>query len=396
MVYAYAARAGLYAARYAARVGGRALARRFGRRAGSAVARRAIGSRARGTIKAGLKRGAKVAFGTAAAGAAYKRYKTPTKQSAKAFFNNTQHTLAQSFHKININYRKQKHVKGMKWLTPISCQENNDTFGVASETGRSTASQVKTYMHSAFIRDVWDDLARTYKTTSLWSAVPNINNGYKALRLNIKNIKSTITLVNQGPSTAEIEIMIIMYKNTTSSAKTALTYWQQGLDDIDQNITNRVDTTTAGYSTTYAKIDPDMKPYLSKDFTKMYWTVGKKKLSLETGREHKEVFNFNINRFIDYDHVNDFDKIKGMTCELLIFTKGAIGDTNNDLTIGTITYGPSKVVGVINTKVYAQMINAMPRQWSAPTQFDAAAVNLYTINDENGNVVNLETATNYA
>lgn len=302
---------------------------------------------------------------------------------------------AQTYNKWNLKYKKKGFPRNLKYLCPISCKEQNNTFGAVSESGRQAVTEIQTYLHKSQIINAWDDVAKAYNGTSgNWEGIPATKEGYTSCKLHLKSMQTELKIINQGPSTAEVDIYVFIHKNTTSSSKSTIQYWKQGLDDIDRNIINRVDTTSTGYGSKRAKTDPNMKPFVSTDFKRQYYTTHHKKLSLETGREHIQKWNFDINRIIDMDYINDFDKLKGLTCEVVIFTRGALGDTSNDLTVGTVTYGPSKVVGVLNNKLKFGILSTQPKQWVAPAQF-AQETNLYNINDESGNVVDVANALNY-
>lgn len=305
---------------------------------------------------------------------------------------------AQTYNKWNLKYKKKGFPKNLKYLCPISCKEQNNTFGAISESGRQSVTELQTYLHTSQLINAWDDIAKTYNSsTSSWTSIPAVKDGFTSCKMHLKSMQTEIKIINQGPSTAEVDIYVFIHKNTTSSSKSTIQYWRQGIDDIDRDIINRVDTVSVGYGSKRARTDPNMKPFTSTDFKRQFYNAHHKKLSLETGREHVQKWNFDINRIIDMDYINDYDKLKGLTCEVVIFTRGALGDTNNDLTVGTVTYGPSKVVGVMNNKLRVGILSTQPKQWVAPAQFAQIAENdsLYNINDESGTITDIADKLRY-
>lgn len=230
------------------------------------------------------------------------------------------------------------------------------------------------------------------------TATPQINQeqnppaGYGGRKFYVKSCTSNIQLVNQGPTTCKATLYILTSRNTEENyARSSNAEWAAGLID------------TTGPWTVGSINDVDAKPTDAKGFN-MKWNVVKKvQMFLNAGQEHVISYKFQPNRWVDYDYVDEYDTIKGITHEYLLVQHGLMGDDTANWAGGSSYQTPTKLAGSITDHYTGTIVRSYPRIHYQVSGFTAvtpinggAATKIYGIVDASGATVDTTDATNYA
>lgn len=164
----------------------------------------------------------------------------------------------------------------------------------------------------------------------------------------LKSVTANLVLTNEAPGACEIDIWDLICNCSTSSYATPTSQWVQGLVDEEGPAT---DTVNMLYSI----------PTMTKRFNLNWKVIKRTRLELGAGRSHRHTCYYRPNIIIDSQYANTFQMIKGVTRAIMVTVKGLPSDTSNTYTVGTVTTGRIKVVGIHDVKYDSCMISSQPK-----------------------------------
>lgn len=194
---------------------------------------------------------------------------------------------------------------------------------------------------------------------------------YMGQKFLLETLKRTTTYTNQSPVKVTMCIYDLVAKqNCNNSTTNPATLWGNGLTD------------DAGTGSGSLNV-PDEDPRASKVFN-LFWKVSKKtRVVLEPGREFVHVFGKTFNKLIDYEWINNFSILQGITMVQMIVLYGGLVD-DNPLATGTsnVTLAPAKVVAMQRTFYSIRQVTVFPRKQASSSSMVTTHANAFWAQDE--------------
>lgn len=257
----------------------------------------------------------------------------------------------------------------------------NYTSSVTVGAGFQQPWMIATMMSQTELANMWAAASSFYNIIAPANPVQSLNTtGFKSNKFNLKRINLICEITNQSPALCNLEIYTCISKVTKPTYVSPQTDWTNGLVD------------EAGTATPVLITEVGNKPWGSKQFNMNWKVVKKHTVHLQGGQPHKYQFNFRPKRYMDEAYSTAFNQIRGLTVGVLVVAWGQIGDTNANYTVGNITSVPCKLIASLNKTYYYNMLDVFPRAYHS----NGAALaqdpvpNVYIINEEAGNVLNVE------
>lgn len=216
--------------------------------------------------------------------------------------------------------------------------------------------------------------------------------GYNYNSFFLQEVKSVYRISNQSPSSVEVKLYLLMSKENQTIDPDPVTDWTTGL------------TNASGVDPSPSRNYIDAEPTESYQFN-LNWKVHKRiSFKVLPGEEQKITWHFEINRLMESGRFKRFLSQRGYTFKWMQTICGAAtGDSLNNFGTGlTVTSTPAKCVGTIQNTYIGRMTNVFPRisykdqDMTAITPSAGPLVNLFTIADQSGAVVDNAETTNYA
>jgi len=209
----------------------------------------------------------------------------------------------------------------------------------------------------------------------------------RALKFSLNSIQYDIEFNNCGPAAIEVDIYYLVDKITSvTTPGTPVQVWTNALAD------------EAGTTITPTTATPWGVPTTTKSFNLHYYTKKFTK-SLSPGEKIKLTLKHSVNRILDYQYLQRFFSIKGITSHIMVVQRGTICDGNNDplVSVARQTLCRTKLIWLTKYKLVGQLLNNIPRIQTISNQLPGASVNpLYDQNEGVGAPQNTEDGTEYA
>lgn len=284
------------------------------------------------------------------------------------------HDVVKTFNKIT--YKPTKAAKMYKKLTNMSTYDATTSFGYLSGEGVQAVNTLTGVCEQGELKLIFQKLTQLYLQTAGAQYQSITTAGYADMRMMLQKCQHELRIVNQGPTTAEVDVYICMSKNTTASSVDPGVSWSSGL-------------TNEKGSGSPAQSNPWATPTQVKQFNIDWKVVKKLKLSLESGRELTHTFMFTPNRILDTEYINTYFAIKGITYRYLFVQRGTLGD-NSDATvaaIGGISLTPTKIIGNIRRVYKASLLSPYATTVTQTGTYATSDGHLYQMNPELAQVV---------
>jgi len=303
------------------------------------------------------------------------RTKTKRKRNSQKSWDRDGNGIAYKNH--TITYKKGKKFKLTEMLTANSINANLFSGGKAGVQG---------IQESAIVAGVsCTELVRFYET---------LNNGVgtvptnRAISFNLKKITYDLEFSNCGPATIEIDIYFLIDKCTSITLPgTPIIEWTQGLQDQQGPVVLAPLITT-----------PWQKPTGIKRFNLLWWTKTFNK-SLSPGEKIKLSVHHNVNRVLDYEYLQRFLTIRGITSQFMVVQRGTICDGNNDpvITANRQNLCRTKLIWLAKYSMQGSLLSTRTKMTTYTSSLPAVAVTpLYDQNEGPGAPQNTEDGTEYA
>lgn len=257
----------------------------------------------------------------------------------------------------------------------------NYTSSVTVGAGFQQPWMIATMMSQTELANMWAQASSFYNIIAPANPVQSLNTtGFKSNKFNLKRINLVCEITNQSPALCNLEIYTCLSKVTKPTYVSPQTDWTNGLVD------------EAGTTTPVLVTEVGNKPWGSKQFNMNWKVVKKHTVHLQGGQPHKYQFDFKPKRYMDEAYSTAFNQIRGLTCGVLVVAWGQIGDTVQNYTVGSITSVPCKLIASLNKTYYYNMNNVFPRAYhsNGAALAQEPQANVYVINEEAGNVLNVE------
>lgn len=221
-----------------------------------------------------------------------------------------------SYHSKKITYKPSKDYRILKRIGNMASYANIGASGATSTEGIQEGAVIQSISTA--------EIAALYSAMNDGAAVA----GDRSTKFALTKFVYEVELSNVGPSDCEIELYWLIDKNSSISANGGPTVeWDQGLGD---------EQGTGGVGTHQ---NVWQQPTQVKRFNLLWWTRKIKK-SLKSGEKIKLTLTHNINRVIDFEHIQRFVSIRGITSQLYLIQRGTIadgGDATGLQTTGVVT-----------------------------------------------------------
>jgi len=302
------------------------------------------------------------------------RTKTKTKKRSQRSWDRDGNGIA--YKTDTLTYKKNRKFK----LTEILTQKT--TFA-RLYSGGTTGPQGYQSINANLTGVTSTDLKSFY--TQLNSGAPVLPYG-ATVSFNLTQIKYELEFNNCGPATIEMDIYHLIDKNTCDTAQNAKTVWSAGL------------VAEEGALYVANNENPWMVPTHVKRFNLNWWTRRYTK-SLSPGEKIKLTLIHNVNRVLDWQHLDAYETIRGITSSVMIVQRGTICDGNNDpvVTVDRQTLCRTKTVHLVKIAMVGQLLQSKPKANVMINQLPLAFVNpLYDQNEGPGAPQDTENGTEYA
>lgn len=299
----------------------------------------------------------------------------------------------------NLTYKKAKSFHPITEGKQVSSYETN--FGSSLRTTQGQQSSVSLNDDGSCVNlgtslyTVYTELARFYNAaTANFVRLENVGSANVNTFL-LKDCTLTINLVNQSPSSTEVDLYYCLSKKTTEATSVdPANLWGVGLAAQQAGTTG-----TSSY--------PDTKPTDSKIFNQHWKIIKKITWKLDPGQEAQVNFKFKVNRYLDTNYLVQNNNIRGITiCPMMTVRgiPGSIGATASYANTTTTTT-PSKVAFTTNIKYTAVMCTVFPKITRQVNTLAIAAMtagpaptaaSVWTISDAAGTTVDNNVLTTFA
>lgn len=291
-----------------------------------------------------------------------------------------------SFTRSSVVYRNR--FSTMKKLTQPSLYKNlfpNSLTSLWNQQGIKTMGE--SYNSQTFIQVMFQTASKLLVPT-LITTYPYMNDDQSSFKMFIDKSEHNYIITNQAPTDVEIEIYDLVCKNTSSTYQAPDFLWTRGIQrsDLDPNATPTINF-------------PRSKPFESKEFNIQWNVVKKHTVNISPGRSHDHTFSMKVNRLVDTSYFYANGMVKGITSVSMIVCRGALGDSDNSNTVGTIGFTPAKCVIVGESRWTVRLLNEHPRVYTTATSLTAEEpANVWTQDEGSGAPQNIGPAfrTTYA
>lgn len=315
-------------------------------------------NRKRSATKAGLSNAVRTAYGVGrAAYAGYSAYKK--RKSVKTRFKprrggsrsktktkrrNTEKSWDRdgngiAYKKATLTYKRSKTFNVTKMLTSLSRRSFVFAGGAISDQGlqnTTVVTEIKT-----------PELITMFTALRGGVVIPATQ---ASIVFNLNSILYEIEFSNSGPTAIEIDIHHMIDKQSgLVTLGTPMSIWGLGLAD-------EVSTAPTTAQT------PWLKPTAVKRFNLAYWTKTYSK-SLSPGEKIKLTLRHNVNRVLDYQYLDQFQCIRGITSQVMVTQRGAICDGNQAFAVTALrqTLSRSKLIWLVKYTLEGQLLNSYPK-----------------------------------
>lgn len=279
-------------------------------------------------------------------------------------------------------WKPSKAVRLAKALSVPSISQSVSTFGATSSEGTQTVTTSGLMLDNGDLANLLAQASRYWNNTTTTIVAPGYAaSGFKSVKFNLSHMESVLRIQNQAVSTCELDLYLLTWKNTTSDTTTPDVHWLNGLTD------------EAGGFTARSPGDAYTRPFVSKKFNMMIKVKKCWRVSLESGREAAFHYNFKPNMLLDSEYLSSTtcNRIKFVTHQWMLVTRGVMGDTNATGTVGNISLLPTKLICSNSVKTNVRMVSPFSRVYNYATSFTTGDAALKTIIPESGYVADLIT-----
>lgn len=285
-----------------------------------------------------------------------------------------------------VRYKPMKVTGYMKAIGNVATYMELKKWAVFSTQSLQHANTVDYIANSTELKLVYNAAARFYNTTgSAYVTQSATTTSSLSKKFLLKSVHSQITITNQSPSNAHVELLVLQSRSSNVGGDSPETRWNSGLsgDAVGQSSMNH-DT-------------PFAVPTTSKIFN-LYWRIIKKvKLVMVPGQDHMHSFNFVPNRILDTSYINEFGEIKGITHAFMIITRGTPADDTLSATTATkIGLTATKIIGTVKNTYKTVLIDSFPRNTTFTSDLDTDATSMYVENEVQAGPVNAILNSNFA
>jgi len=271
-----------------------------------------------------------------------------------------------AYKKVTITYKKNKQFKARELIgEPGSFQQiyyngNVNLMGLQKGTLVGGATTV--------------ELNNLFETLNGVPAPVN----FRSRRFNFTYIRWEVEFMNCGPAPMEVDIYHLIDKNTSVTAPGAvITEWEQGLQD------------EAGGFTTTTPETPWSKPTEVKRHNLLYWTKRYPK-SLAAGEKIKFTLQMNVNRVVDFEHIQRFNRVRGITNSIFVVQRGTVCDGERGMGFvfpppsGGVTLCRTKLAWVATYKMGGVLLSDKTKKVRRIGALPTTITNLWTQNESAG------------
>nr|WAE42551.1 MAG: capsid protein [Cressdnaviricota sp.] len=259
-----------------------------------------------------------------------------------------------------------------------------NTCSIVGASSTQGVGTISTILNGTDYKTIINKALTFYNLGNSTAASSQIQTNQKSFKTCLDKVISITELTNQSPGGVEIEIWDLVSKITSANYVFPDTAWGTGGQD------QQIDGTT--YSDLYLFSVPTQSKYFN-----LTWRVVKRtKVELGTGRSHEHVFNHQVNRVVDSEYFAVNAMVKGITAAQLVIGRGQVSDSTNGLTVGTISTGPVKIVGINRLKYTVRVGSSAPRQSYQVSNLPAitqGTTGQYFVQEGLGTVLNMATST---
>lgn len=295
-----------------------------------------------------------------------------------------------SFSQNSLSYQNKQKVGKIEKMSAKSFYTFVTQVQIASTTiGIQYVTTFGTRYSQTDINALYNFARKQDVITNVMPAIGADNSGAK---IYLESWVDKYHLVNQGPTSIDLEIWDVVTKRTTSGTfNNAITDWSDGIGQMDMGATSNTST-------------PGCKPYQSKLFNINWWVMGVKKISMAPGARHDHVIKFKPRRYLDMHYFNNFTSVRGLYGESFMIVKGGIVDDSNAVTFAGnsaalgVSYSRVKIAGVRECEIVSKILMTSIRNISQSNALNVAAA---ATTDQFAQVAEIEilnakTTTNYA
>lgn len=232
-------------------------------------------------------------------------------------------------------------------------------------------------------------VAETFSSSTAQQALKPVTRVNANVSVLVKNFEWTFEMTNMAPNVTFCTLYICKARDDTGSTTNVPSLvWENAVDDQAG-----VDA-TYGTAAIVSKLWPFGKPKPNASFRESWTIIHTKDLDFDPGETKRHVVNCQINKERDFADIveNSAGYLKGISHYAFIVGRGGPADTSNTTAVGTIEFSPCKIIGVSGIKqriTVAEKASKILNQYNGlPT---AGAANLYTMNDDSGAAVNVNT-----
>lgn len=297
------------------------------------------------------------------------------------------HEVVRGFNKLT--YKPSKGLKSYKQLGNKCIYDTTSTFGYLSNEGVQAVNVLPggIIAESAEMQSVFENATQNFQTGIAADSYQNFGQaGYNSIKFSMEKILTELRIINQGPTTAELDIYICQIKNSAVGGGTSdpKSCWSGGLAHEEANNSNV--TQTSAFQV----------PSASKQFNINWHVIKAIKISLESGREYFHTYDFKPKRIIDSEHYASYQQVKGLSHRIMIVQRGTLGDSSaaTAAAIGNISLCPTKIIGSIRKVYYGRVVSGFNRTVYMSQNFTTGDSHLYEENPESDTVV--DTVANIA
>jgi len=290
-----------------------------------------------------------------------------------------------SYTRTNVVYRKTG--INMTKLTQPSLYKGLSQTGITSEWNKQGVQALGVSFGSkAQLQFLFDRTAKAITTTGYTGS--SLVDNQASFKFYLDSVVSNYIFTNQAPTDCELEIYDCVSKITSSSYNSPTYCWDLGINEADQD-------PLATQTITF----PKSIPTESKLFNITWKCVKKVTINISPGRSHDHTFVHKMNRLVDTSYMMNYNMVKGITNASFIVVRGALGDSNNNNTVGSVGYTPAKVIGIHEQRFVTRILNEHPRIYGVGSGLIAAEpANVWTQDEGSGAPQNIGPAfrTTYA
>jgi len=302
------------------------------------------------------------------------RTKTKTKKRSQRSWDRDGNGIA--YKNDTLTYKKSKQFKLTEILTAKCSHGIVFSGGSVSPQGFQAAKNITTLSTV--------EIKPFYETLNNGAPILPYN---RSVEFNLAQIRYDLEFNNCGPAAMEVDIYHLIDKVTSITQNLGpKEEWDLGLAD------------QGGPTYVPNQLDPWQSPNSVKRFNLLFWTRKYTK-SLSPGEKIRLTLRHNVNRVLDYEHLQKFVTIRGITSRIFIVQRGTICDGNNDPVVAADrqTICRTKMVHMIKYQMLGQLIQSKYRTNVMNNLLPTAFINpLFDQNEGPGQPQNTEDGAEYA